>query len=270
MGIMKNFLQRIRLKRFGNKRINRRDLSEYLDFINRNSLYLKTPIAFANQNPSVSEINRILKKKITEDPYVGVKYVFRNRGEKVFFDYIFDDTLYLKWRSFHKETAEQIKQLLYQHKGRNVILDLRGNMGGEIESAVSIADLFLDKGEICKLKYKEKEQCFWASPGSRRFDKIVLFIDNNTMSSAELFYLALYLNLENVWLIGMKSFGKYQGQIIYNNGRNKWMDCYVTAFEWTVNGVNVRDMAMRTNIGKRVICSDVSKQYMEEAAKLLT
>ncbi len=269
MAIMRNLLQRIKISGFDKKRIGEKNVLMCVDFINRNSLYLDTPIVLSNRKKTVFEINQELKSKIREDVYVGMKYRFQNGRERVLHDSIFNDTFFVQWGSFQDKTTEEVKRLLSLCPSKNIILDLRGNMGGKVENTVEIANFFLDGGEICTLKYKKKENVFQASTGCKKFDKIICFIDKNTMSSAEILYLSLYLNLKNVWLIGNKSYGKYQGQVVYHLPSFRDVDCYVTAFEWSVLGVDIREIIMETDNDKRMIYIGEGQDYMTEAARLL-
>ncbi|MDD2242883.1 MAG: S41 family peptidase, partial [Bacteroidales bacterium] len=50
----------------------------------------------------------------------------------------------------YKEMIIPVKQYISAHKGKlkGIILDLRGNPGGYLETALTIANEFLDKGQL--------------------------------------------------------------------------------------------------------------------------
>lgn len=92
-----------------------------------------------------------------------------------------------------------------------IILDLRGNPGGYMESAVYIAGEFLKKGSI--VLYQESalgEQIPFETNRLGSFERIpVVFIlvDEGSASASEILAAALRSHLESQ-IIGMKSFGK--------------------------------------------------------------
>lgn len=62
---------------------------------------------------------------------------------------------YLRIATFSQNTAEELKKALSQLKdegAKGLIVDLRDDPGGLLSSAVEIADIFLDKGEIVSTK----------------------------------------------------------------------------------------------------------------------
>ena len=43
---------------------------------------------------------------------------------------------------------------LQQKKVKNVILDLRNNPGGDIQTAIGLANIFISAGDIAEIRYK--------------------------------------------------------------------------------------------------------------------
>ena len=62
-----------------------------------------------------------------------------------------DDVGYVKLRSFHKTTEEELEEALQdlgeQHI-KTLVLDLRNNPGGLLEQAIAVANVFLDGGKL--------------------------------------------------------------------------------------------------------------------------
>lgn len=91
-----------------------------------------------------------------------------------------------------------------------VIIDLRGNPGGVIESAVEIADGFLDEGLIVytRSRYEPTRIEFRAEPGQWSDAlPLALLVDGRTASAAEVLTGALKDNGRAV-VIGSRTFGK--------------------------------------------------------------
>ena len=62
---------------------------------------------------------------------------------------------YIRIATFSQNTADELKKALGQLKdegAKGLIVDLRDDPGGLLTSAVEIADMFLDKGEIVSTK----------------------------------------------------------------------------------------------------------------------
>ncbi|BCJ87834.1 S41 family peptidase [Effusibacillus dendaii] len=94
-----------------------------------------------------------------------------------------------------------------QKKGiDSLILDLRGNGGGLIDSAIRIADRFLDGGLITRIKTRIGEEEITAQPGSLKMPLVIL-VDADTASASELLAGALQTQ-KRAKLIGQKTFGK--------------------------------------------------------------
>lgn len=109
-------------------------------------------------------------------------------------------------------TSEQLKQILDKNIAKNLILDLRGNGGGDVVSAIDVADLFLDNDlVVASLEYKNGKRSSYVSDDDLKYeyDNIVILQDGGTASASEILISALLHYLpETVTLVGQKSYGK--------------------------------------------------------------
>lgn len=111
---------------------------------------------------------------------------------------------------FTTETPDELRQVVNTaDKTVPLILDLRGNSGGDLESAIESAALFLPAGaEIVTLKTtREVTARHSREENPALFSSLIVLQDARTASAAEVFLAALVQNKMAI-SIGRKSFGK--------------------------------------------------------------
>ena len=127
---------------------------------------------------------------------------------------------YLKLTCFQKSTARDLDTALWSlHKKgmrRGLIMDLRGNPGGLLVTAVEVVDKFVDKGTIVSTRGRNIEEAFTYTAheyGTWRVPLVVL-IDGDSASAAEIFAGAIRDHARGT-IIGTKSYGKGSVQGIF-------------------------------------------------------
>jgi carboxyl-terminal processing protease len=129
---------------------------------------------------------------------------------------------YLKIKIFSSETGRDIEKAINYFNNKNIdrlIIDLRWNPGGLLDRAISISDLFLDKGKvIVSTRGREgsglvKEFTSIKSPLYK--GKLIVLINNGSASASEIFSGAIKDNNRGK-LLGVKSFGKGSVQKRFN------------------------------------------------------
>ena len=119
----------------------------------------------------------------------------------------------IRIKSFSGTTAETVKAELVdlQKKGAtNIVVDLRGNPGGLLPGGVDTAALFLDANAPVVFVADKKgvvDSQATLSVGFDLDDPLVLVVDGNTASAAEVFAAALQEN-GRATLVGEQTFGK--------------------------------------------------------------
>jgi carboxyl-terminal processing protease len=120
---------------------------------------------------------------------------------------------YIKINRFAETTYDEFISGLTQLKklGANeLLIDLRDNGGGYLESAVAIADEFLKKDElIVKTKNKKGKEDFTRATEKGIFEtgKVTLLINEETASASEILAGAIQDN-DRGTIVGRRSFGK--------------------------------------------------------------
>ncbi len=139
----------------------------------------------------------MLRKKIT------LKSVFSNE--------LPDEIGYIGIRSFEINTPQDFETELhnFEMKGaKGLVIDLRQNGGGIVESGIQIADMLLDEGVLAYTKGKnEKEKIFMNTQKGKTALPYVILIDEGTASTSEIVAAGVKDN-NGGKLIGEKSFGK--------------------------------------------------------------
>ncbi len=136
---------------------------------------------------------------------------------------VVDDNIgYIRLTRFSKNSSVELKESLKILLDQNVtglVLDLRDNPGGLLQSAVDILDLFIPKGEeLLSTKGQTKESN--RSYTSRRKPivpedvKLVVLINEGSASASEIVAGAIQ-DLDRGIVIGRKSFGKGLVQSVY-------------------------------------------------------
>ena len=97
-----------------------------------------------------------------------------------------------------------------------LVIDLRNNPGGLLDTAIEISDLFLDDGEIVSVRFRnEKAESFNANKGDiTNGMPIVILINGGSASASEIVAGALQDHSRAV-IVGTKSFGKGSIQTNY-------------------------------------------------------
>ncbi len=117
-----------------------------------------------------------------------------------------------------------------------IILDLRNNPGGYLETSVEVASEWLEKDKlVVKEEHSEKDVITYNSDGGNQLGKFktVVLINGGSASAAEILAGALKDN-NKAMLIGEKSFGKGSVQELVPLGKD--MAVKVTVAKWITPG----------------------------------
>jgi carboxyl-terminal processing protease len=130
--------------------------------------------------------------------------------------YLGDGYAYVRLSGFADNTAgdlDRAAQALREQAGRELeglVLDLRDNPGGVLESAVQVADLFLDEGLIVRGNGRARQASFaeYAHPGaSLEQVPLAVLINSGSASASEIVAGALQ-DHERGRLVGERTYGK--------------------------------------------------------------
>lgn len=147
----------------------------------------------------------VLKKELVRD-FVA------DRSVKA--EYMLDaKTGYINLRIFNSTTRQEMDKALIALKKqgmKNLVLDLQGNGGGYVQSAIGVADEFLQKDQLVFYSEgRDKGRDYYYSGGFGQFPegKLVVLIDQSTASASEILTGALQ-DWDRALVIGRRSFGK--------------------------------------------------------------
>ena len=114
----------------------------------------------------------------------------------------------LEISSFSSGTAQEVRDSLADLSyDSGVILDLRNNPGGLIEEAVKVAELFIGKGVVVSYQVNDSERLFRVTNPKPINAPLIVMINRNTASSAEILAGAFQDRNRGV-VIGERSYGK--------------------------------------------------------------
>lgn len=111
------------------------------------------------------------------------------------------------------ETRDALDSLRSQG-AKAMVLDLRYNGGGFVDQCLAISDLFIPKGRVVSLRYKDKPEQVSLSKGEGLGMPLVVLVNGATASAAEILAGAIQ-DREVGILVGSKTFGKGVVQSIF-------------------------------------------------------
>jgi carboxyl-terminal processing protease len=127
---------------------------------------------------------------------------------------------YIRILEFNKETPNEFISAMeeLQHNGATqFIFDVRYNPGGDLDGIQKTLDYLLPEGPIIRIVYKDGHEEVKYSDANFVDVPMIVLINENTASAAELFAAALR-DYEKATLIGVKTYGKGTMQTILGLG----------------------------------------------------
>lgn len=153
---------------------------------------------------------------------------------------------YLRVTQFQERSAADLKAAIKELKKENedlkgIVLDLRNNPGGLLDSAVEISDMFLTKGKIVSVKGRDSDsnQIYSATPDDMlNGAPIVVLVNGGSASASEIVAGALQ-DQKRAIVIGSKTFGKGSVQTVVPLGNNTAIKL-TTARYYTPSGRSIQ------------------------------
>lgn len=193
---------------------------------------------FSGTNLTPSTVNKVFKgEKDSEislsilrpaDRSIKVYHIKRGHVDLSSLDasYIVSpSTGYIKISKFATTTDSDFREALKKLKAdgmQRLVLDLRGNGGGYLNSATELASEFLDKGKLIvytKGVHEPRAEYFATDSGLFKQGKLAVLIDEYSASASEILAGALQ-DFDRAVIVGRRSFGKglVQQQFAFGDG----------------------------------------------------
>lgn len=194
-----------------------------------------------------------------------------------------DHIAYIRIAFFQENTADKLKKSIIQlQKTENlkaVILDLRNNPGGLLESAVGVSDLFLNYHHlgsnhlIVSIKSRENKTDYTANKNDIDIlhnIPIVILINKGTASAAEIVAGALH-DHHRVTLVGSQTFGKGSVQTIIPFDDKKSAIKLTIALYYTPNNQLINHIGISPDIEAKSVNTpnDKTDIVLSKALKIL-
>ncbi len=178
--------------------------------------------------------------KTIEYPSVTSK-VYEKNNKKIGYIYI---------STFSKTASKQVKEsleTLEQEQIVSLIIDVRGNTGGYLDTCDSILNMFMKKGNVLySVEAKDGNKQIYDTTNSSRIYDIVVLVDRASASASEILATSLKESYGAI-LIGTTTFGK--GLVQQTNFlSDKSMIKYTTAKWFTPKGNYVNEIGYKPDI----------------------
>ncbi|MBR2529502.1 MAG: S41 family peptidase [Lachnospiraceae bacterium] len=177
------------------------------------------------------------------------------RGEinamTVDFEMLDDDIGYIAISEFADATDDQFRDAmssLEADRMKALIIDLRSNGGGFVDSSVEIADRLVKNGVIVSVKDKRGLSYKYEDEGDENYLKVpcVVLVDGNTASASEILTGALK-DHGLVTVMGTKTFGKGITQIITPLDDGSGVKITNSKY-YTPNGENIHEIGIEPDV----------------------
>jgi carboxyl-terminal processing protease len=213
-----------------------------------------TDVTLVVRHEDQTEVEVTIKRDTIEVPTVFADEVKGEDGNPV------DNLAYLEIQQFTEQTPGNLDQELARvvdagYEG--LILDLRRNPGGGLDSTVQVADMFLNDGIILTQVDRDgKETVYEAHEGTEAGDlPIVVLVGPGSASGSEVLAAALH-DHGRATLIGEKTFGK--GSVNHIRNLSNGGALYVTIARWrTPNGDLIEGVGLEPDVPVALTPEDV-------------
>jgi carboxyl-terminal processing protease len=167
------------------------------------------------------------------------------------------DVGYIRITQFNEQTSDGLKKAISdlqsqiaQDQLKGYVLDLRNNPGGLLDQAISVADSFLERGEIVSTRGRDPEetQRFSAHPGDLAKGKPVIVLINGGSASASEIVAGALQDHKRATLVGTRSFGKGSVQTIIPLGAGNGALRLTTARYFTPSGRSIQAKGITPDI----------------------
>ena len=163
-----------------------------------------------------------------------------------------DDFVILEIESFGETTAQEIDKYLSDYEDADkLIIDLRNNSGGYQTSVRDCLREFIgvNKPYLIQRDVNGNEDVDYTINGKvfENFEDIVILINNNTASAAEVFALVMKEEMNNVTLVGETTYGK--GVIQTNRYLSDGGILKITSYYWySPKGTSIHKEGVKPDI----------------------
>jgi carboxyl-terminal processing protease len=186
---------------------------------------------------TIQRKNEIIPMSITRDIVTT---------EPVTYRVIEDNIAYISINDFDANTPDAFRAALEQGMAlpdfKGFIFDIRNNPGGELSSIVKVTDALVGEGTVVKLVDKNNEEEVYTSDAKQVDTPMVVLINENTASAAELFA-SVIRDFNKGPLVGNPTYGKWVSQSIIPLGDGSGMSVTDRRF-YSPNGDNYNEVGI--------------------------
>ena len=158
--------------------------------------------------------NKKIKFLVNRD---GNEITFNIKKDRIVIDSVFSDIKdnnigYLEITSFYANTGDQFEKKLNELEKENIsslIIDLRDNPGGHLNQVNRVVEPFFKKGVVIyQVESNNKKTKIKTTKKDSRKYPVVILINENTASAAEIVAACFDDNYSDITLVGKKTYGK--------------------------------------------------------------
>ncbi len=182
---------------------------------------------------------------------------------------------YINIHQFDQQLSGDFKKValeILQSPAKNIVLDLRNNPGGYLETCQEIAGWFLKAGQVVTIEDfgQGKQQQLFNAEGNGAFAEypMVVLMNKGSASASEILAGALRDN-RDIQLVGEKSFGKgsVQEMITLQDGASLLK---VTIAKWlTPKGSSISEVGLDPDVKLEITDADIAAEKDPQLQKAL-
>ena len=201
------------------------------------------PVVMGIRKPNAETIEQvtIIRELIQLPTVVGM-----SRSDDQQWKFMLDDQHkigYVRITHFSRNTAGELRTALEKLSAlemKALILDLRSNPGGLMESSIEIADMFLDTGAIVSMKGRAVPERKWKAKAGNTISNVpmVVLVNRLSASASEVLSACLQDNTRAT-VVGERSWGKGSVQTVLPMESGRSALKLTTASYFRPSGVNI-------------------------------